>query len=72
MTEYITPRQIATESSTTPKSVMKTMVGGYFWAASCALVHTAVASARTTIKKILRWNARIRIQPASPKMNSVL
>ena len=28
--EYITPRQIATESSTTPKSVMNTMVGGYF------------------------------------------
>jgi hypothetical protein len=30
MMEYITPRQIATESSTVPKSVMKTMVGGYF------------------------------------------
>src|SRR5215469_15535457 len=26
---YITPRQIATESSTTPKSVMNTIVGGY-------------------------------------------
>ena len=26
--EYITPRQIATESSTVPKSVMKTTVGG--------------------------------------------
>src|SRR5579872_1211723 len=30
MIEYITPRQIATESSTTPKSVMKTIVCGYF------------------------------------------
>ena len=29
MIEYITPRQMATESSTTPKSVMKTMVCGY-------------------------------------------
>src|SRR5450432_2975589 len=35
-TEYITPLQRATESSTTPKSVMKTMVGGYLLAASCA------------------------------------
>ena len=34
MIEYITPLQIATESSTTPKSVMKTIVGGYF--AVCA------------------------------------
>src|SRR5215472_8430252 len=33
---YITPRQIATESSTTPKSVMKTMVGGYFCVPSLA------------------------------------
>jgi hypothetical protein len=36
MTEYITPRQMATESSSTPKSVMKTIVGAYFlalWAA---------------------------------------
>src|SRR4029077_10874633 len=32
MTEYITPRQMATESSSTPKSVMKTMVGAYFLA----------------------------------------
>src|SRR5579864_3224743 len=36
MMPYITPRQIATESSSTPKSVMKTMVGGYFCAASFA------------------------------------
>src|SRR5205807_4483656 len=43
MIEYITPRQSATESSTKPKSVMNTIVGGYFCAfsgtpflASCA------------------------------------
>src|SRR5689334_954591 len=36
MIEYITPRQIATESSTMPKSVMNTIVGGYFWLLSCA------------------------------------
>src|SRR5579871_2192133 len=44
--EYITPRQIATESSTTPKSVMKTIVCGYFRAASAACMGTA-ASKRT-------------------------
>ena len=31
MTEYITPLQMGTESSTVPKSVIKTIVGGYFW-----------------------------------------
>src|SRR5437879_902105 len=36
MIPYITTRQIATESSSTPKSVMNTMVGGYFCAASFA------------------------------------
>ena len=36
MMEYITPRQSATESSTTPKSVMNTIVGGYFCAGSLA------------------------------------
>src|ERR1700756_3956865 len=34
MIPYITPRQIATESSSVPKSVMNTMVGGYVFAAS--------------------------------------
>src|SRR5260370_36300203 len=29
ITEFITPRQMATESSSMPKSVMKTIVGGY-------------------------------------------
>src|ERR1700722_20886343 len=32
MIEYITPLQGATESSTTPKSVINTIVGGYFCA----------------------------------------
>src|SRR5579864_6698833 len=36
MIPYITPRQIATESSSTPKSVMNTMVGGYLCAVSLA------------------------------------
>ena len=34
--EYITPLQSATESSTTPKSVIKTTVGGAFGGAACA------------------------------------
>src|SRR6201987_3473538 len=33
--EDITPLQIGTEPSTGPKSVMNTMVGGYFAAADC-------------------------------------
>ena len=45
MMEYITPRHRATESSTTPKSVMKTMVCGYF--ADCALVSVAETSSST-------------------------
>src|SRR6266436_182185 len=51
MIPYITPRQIATESSSTPKSVMNTMVGGYFCVASFAahapdgeIVSTRIAS----------------------------
>src|SRR5579864_727332 len=36
MMEYMTPRQMATESSRTPKSVMKTIVGRYFCAVSLA------------------------------------
>src|SRR5215831_8614850 len=52
MIPYITPRQIATESSTTPKSVMKTMVGGYFCVPSLPAhrrdgTATARVSART-------------------------
>jgi hypothetical protein len=34
--EYMTPLQIATESSTVPKSVMKTTVGGYCSDVCCA------------------------------------
>jgi hypothetical protein len=36
--EYITPLQIATESSTVPKSVMKTMVGVGLADAPAALI----------------------------------
>src|SRR5215469_12769566 len=36
MMPYITPRHSATESSTRPKSVMNTIVGGYFPSASAA------------------------------------
>src|SRR5579864_5983227 len=44
MMPYITPRQMATESSTTPKSVMNTIVGGYFCAASAAQTRTGTAA----------------------------
>src|SRR5215469_1104552 len=43
---YITPRQIATESSTTPKSVINTIVGGYFSAARLA---EGMLTSRTSI-----------------------
>jgi hypothetical protein len=46
---YITPRQIATESSTIPKSVMNTMLGGYFWADSVAARDGAGAAAAASI-----------------------
>ena len=36
--EYITPLQMATESSAVPKSVMKTTVGCLFACGSCACV----------------------------------
>src|SRR5579872_3128038 len=51
ITEYITPRQIATESSTTPKSVINTIVGGYFCVGSLASTGcaTAVSRKRTTL-----------------------
>src|SRR3954453_15967360 len=56
MIPYITPRQIATESSTTPKSVMNTMVGGYFPGESLAARDCpAVASSRTASTKTLAF-----------------
>ena len=48
MIEYITPRQMATESSTTPKSVMKTMVCGYF--SVCAAASAGGTSISTSSK----------------------
>src|SRR6476646_9043258 len=50
---YITPRQIATESSSTPKSVMKTIVGGYFCVPSfAAQAWTGTADNSTTSARI--------------------
>src|SRR5436190_21867015 len=54
MTEYITPRQMATESSSVPKSVMKTMVGAYFlarWAAmgTVRAAHSHASTSATSI-----------------------
>src|ERR1700723_2195777 len=46
MIEYITPLQIATESSTTPKSVMNTIVCGYF--AFCAPANGECPSSSST------------------------
>ena len=48
--EYITPLQMATESSTVPKSLMNTIVGGYFSACSCVAAkaaHSAKTSSET-------------------------
>jgi hypothetical protein len=47
--EYITPLQIATESSTVPKSVMKTMVG--WLAASAAHIAVQRSDKNNTTKK---------------------
>jgi hypothetical protein len=53
--EYITPLHMATESSTTPKSVMNTIVGlGGFWA--CAQ-QTASRSVKARSKTILASGA---------------
>src|SRR5579864_4151219 len=70
MMEYITPLQIGTESSTVPKSVIKTMVGGYFWPGVCD--HTSCPNARITkavtrlTKFRLPWNALFISLPLSP------
>ena len=52
--EYITPLQRATESSTTPKSVMKTTVGGAFDPASCALATPTMLTSSRTSAAVLR------------------
>jgi hypothetical protein len=44
--EYITPLQIATESSTVPKSVMKTMVGIGLADAPAALIAQRISNSR--------------------------
>jgi hypothetical protein len=61
---YITPRQMATESSTTPKSVMNTIVGGYFWPDSVAARDGAGAAIRrknTAARTIARRGERFRL-----------
>src|SRR5258708_7669728 len=52
MMEYMTPRQMATASSRTPKSVMKTMVGGYFCAGGAvanAKAHRLASKSKASI-----------------------
>src|SRR5579862_2913950 len=57
MTEYITPRHSATESSTTPKSVMNTIVGGYFCTVSLARADCVVRNApsKSAPRTISAW-----------------
>src|ERR1700704_2144915 len=69
---YITPLQIATESSSTPKSVMKTMVGGYFGAVCCAGTYPcsiSTANRHTLIIRVhvRRWGMTTCIDRSSPK-----
>src|SRR6266850_3743890 len=69
---YITPLQIATESSSTPKSVMKTMVGGYFGAVCCAGTcprSISTANRHTLIIRVhaRRWDMTTCIDRSSPK-----
>src|SRR5579864_2368915 len=64
MMEYITPRQMATESSNTPKSVMKTIVGGYFCATSLAgaVMSMFDSNASASANRNVRRNQRFRIR----------
>src|SRR6516225_6983651 len=65
--EYITPLQMVTESSTVPKSVMKTMVGGYLGTgAPCAHAHRPRASR----KERTRTSSCLRGSPVSMARNS--
>src|SRR5260370_14885859 len=69
---YMTPLQRATESSSMPKSVMKTTVGGGSTAGGCAGRGLATRSSRTNQKQSLRVDFAaevnvIHIKPNSPK-----
>src|SRR5579862_1784050 len=55
ITPYITPRQSATESSTTPKSVMNTIVGGYF-----ASLPLAAWEGAAMVERIKKTGTRIK------------
>src|ERR1700733_1848480 len=68
MMPYITPRHSATESSTKPKSVMNTIVGGYFSADSVAAQDgTARISKIITAKTI-----RTRAEPVHFRSHTVI
>src|SRR5208282_2824215 len=74
---YMTPLQMATESSATPKSVMKTTVGGGSTAACCARSGLAARNSKTNHKQNIRADFFagadvIRIKLDSPKRASSL
>src|SRR5262249_28103441 len=59
MIPYITPRQIATESSSTPKSVMNTIVAGYFDpSAARDVMGPAISTKKTRISTVARCKLR--------------
>src|ERR1039458_6211747 len=66
----MTPLQRATESSTIPKSVMKTMVGGGCWAEFCARTELATRNKQTNHRQNIRDSVAggnvIRIMSNSP------
>jgi hypothetical protein len=68
MIEYITPLQMGTESSTVPKSVIKTMVGGYFGICDDARgANERISKAVTHLAKFrLPWNVLFIGLPLSP------
>src|SRR5271166_3385370 len=74
---YMTPLQRATESSTTPKSVMKTRVGGCCWAGSGPAANKKRGIAVTHHKQRIRarfaaWVRVIRIALTPEKTTSLL
>jgi hypothetical protein len=68
---YMTPLQSATESSTTPKSVMKTTVGGGWGTDGCARTALAARSKKTNHRQNIRADfaggvnvIRMKLQPS--------
>src|ERR1700704_906231 len=73
---YITPRQRATESSTVPKSVMKTTVGGYCEADGWAARKFPSSSNASRIRSVARQVGRIcegttLMESSAPKSKSL-